>query len=149
MRDLFGIPLIDRIVWTLEIEIRFYLVCALMHRWIRAGKLWHIVALAVIGAGVTGLVSTNTDSLTLLSLSASWQFITLMFVGTIFAFLYRGLIGRRIAVIAMLVLLAAFYGELIRKPARVRKFAGRTCSDGVEEQAWSNGKVGMSGVSAL
>jgi peptidoglycan/LPS O-acetylase OafA/YrhL len=112
MRDLFGIPLIDGIVWTLEIEIRFYLVCALIAPWIRAGKLWHIVVLAVVGASVASLVSTKTDSLALLSLTASWQFITLMFVGTVFAFLYRGVIDQQRTILAVLMLLAAFYVQL-------------------------------------
>lgn len=35
VRDLFWIPSIDGIVWTLEIEVKYYLICALIAPWIR------------------------------------------------------------------------------------------------------------------
>jgi peptidoglycan/LPS O-acetylase OafA/YrhL len=52
LRDLFGVPAIDGIVWTLEVEIKFYLVCALLAPWLRRASPWLLVALVIMGCAV-------------------------------------------------------------------------------------------------
>lgn len=48
LRDLLGSPPIDYVVWTLEVEVKFYLVCALLAPWLRRGSMLVFVAPAVM-----------------------------------------------------------------------------------------------------
>ena len=47
LRDLLWVSSIDGVVWTLEVEIKFYLVCALIAPWIQRGRLLPLVLIAI------------------------------------------------------------------------------------------------------
>ena len=63
LRDVAGAPSIDGIVWTLEIEIRFYLLCLLIAPFLRDGRpAGVLVALAAVIAA-TAIVDVRWDGL--------------------------------------------------------------------------------------
>lgn len=100
LRDLFGVPAIDGIVWTLEIEIKFYLSCVVIWQGLKHGRLAVflfpvLIALASI-VGNQVLINSLVPYPALVSLiyavSFSGQFIVFIFIGVIFNFHYRRLL---------------------------------------------------------
>ncbi len=103
LRDLLWLPSIDGVVWTLEIEVRFYLLCALLAPWLAAGRMrvFYLVApLVALAAYVCG-----HNSARFFERHSQWhpfcyaiglngRAIVLMFVGVAFHYLHRGWIGR-------------------------------------------------------
>ena len=56
VRDIAGSPSLDGIVWTLEIEIRFYLLCLLLAPALRSGRsLWPVAAAGTLIAGTAAV----------------------------------------------------------------------------------------------
>ncbi len=104
VRDLFWIPSIDGIVWTLEIEAKFYLLCMVMAPALRRGHPLPILAaglaLTLFAVGCASLVPgwlTTSGSLysVLYALSLSAQMITFMLIGVVFNAHYRAVCPRR------------------------------------------------------
>jgi peptidoglycan/LPS O-acetylase OafA/YrhL len=126
-RDLTGVTSIDGIVWTLEIELKFYLLCALLAPWLAAGRARALYVAAPVLLAVVfgaGAVRENLAAAGPRVHQLGWvaavdaQFMLLMFVGTAFHFLYRGFVGRwhGVALIAGLFAVAcvAGYGGFLR-----------------------------------
>lgn len=101
LRDLAWAPGVDGIVWTLEIEVRFYLLCLVIAPWLRAGRLSGILAAAV----AVGVISAAANCLwpSILAAGGPWigpiymgsldgQMILYMLIGTLFNFHMRGLV---------------------------------------------------------
>ncbi len=118
VRDLFWIPSIDGIVWTLEIEAKFYLLCMVMAPALRRGHPLPILAaglaLTLFAVGCASLVPgwlTTSGSLygVLYALSLSAQMITFMLIGVVFNAHYRGCLSSAAAVGAAGLLLAASF----------------------------------------
>jgi peptidoglycan/LPS O-acetylase OafA/YrhL len=108
-QDIAGVKLIDGIVWTLNIEVRFYLLCALIAPWLVAGRAGSIVMLAAAGAVVAVYLAVNMPhSAFALGLASTWMFMSLMFVGTIWNFVHRGKIKVGDGFLLSAVLLVAF-----------------------------------------
>jgi len=107
VRDLAWIPSIDGISWTLEIEIKFYLLCALCAPLLLNGHFVSIVALIALfgGAGIAfSTVSVGQGLLTTWSvgqpyygimhaIGMSLLFIVYMLIGSLFNMHYRKLIS--------------------------------------------------------
>jgi peptidoglycan/LPS O-acetylase OafA/YrhL len=109
VRDLAWIASIDGISWTLEIEIKFYILCALCAGWIVRGR---TAALMLVLAGI-GAVSISVSRIAVGdSLLTSWStvqpyfgilhaigmsflFIVYMLIGTLFNLHYRERISSR------------------------------------------------------
>lgn len=98
VRDLFWIPSIDGIVWTLEIECKFYVIAAVMASWIRAGKVTPIIMFGAALAAFTSFLAffvpdwrVSADPLYKLSYatSLSGMEIGFMFIGTVVNYVYR------------------------------------------------------------
>jgi hypothetical protein len=94
-RDLFWLPPIDGISWTLEVEIKFYLLAALLAPVLIRGNLRALLCVALFGGALflwTGndleLIGRSMPSLArlILALQISWVMITFMFIGTLFHF---------------------------------------------------------------
>jgi peptidoglycan/LPS O-acetylase OafA/YrhL len=92
-RDLGGFPNIDRVVWTLEIELRFYLFCALLApllrahdagRLIAAGLLLAIVSIAIGEISVSALAADAAWTNLAPALGGTGQFIIFMMIGVLF-----------------------------------------------------------------
>lgn len=96
IRDLFWTRSIDGIIWTLEIEVKFYLLCALFIVWFRrfSIKVFFIPLILclfsfLLNSKLSVLQVSNIDlwrlSMTFIFVS---QYITFMFIGVVFHFLY-------------------------------------------------------------
>jgi peptidoglycan/LPS O-acetylase OafA/YrhL len=120
LRDILGQPSLDGIVWTLEIEAKFYLVCALLAFWLRRGRIEPLIA---IGLGCLLLTLFTTPvSPTLVNahprryaflciLQLHTVMIPFMLIGTVFHYHYRGHLSGREAVLLGGLLLACVLGQ--------------------------------------
>jgi peptidoglycan/LPS O-acetylase OafA/YrhL len=106
-RDLTATPSLDGIVWTLEVEVRFYLVCALMAPALRRGRAWSVGGPLVGVAAVVAIVDrwgglVGPVSLTWArargAIGLDGAMITFMLVGTACHLGVRGTTGKRAAV---------------------------------------------------
>ena len=103
LRDVFWVAGIDGIIWTLDVEIKFYIVCALGYRLLAAGNQRFLLVPLILSLPVL-IVAPMVGALAkagslyhgqLYTLCASIQYIDFMCIGVAFNFLYRGLIGFR------------------------------------------------------
>lgn len=112
IRDLLGLPSIDGIVWTLEIELRFYLLCLLLAPTLRAGRVRPLLAAALALAGATGLLAALPlppgGRAAAGELAVSAQMITFMLLGTLFHAWHRGTEDRAMLMGSGAVLLGLF-----------------------------------------
>lgn len=96
LRDLLWKPPIDWIVWTLEIELKFYLVCALLAPWLRrASLLVFVVPIALFGIVLAWSDVPWGELRRTLAYSA--EYMIFMFVGVAFNFRFR----KRISTLAL------------------------------------------------
>ena len=91
LRDLAGAPSLDGIVWTLEIEIRFYLVCLLVAPSLKEGRPAGVLTALVGVLAVTGVVdlawggrSSKGWSLIPYVIGLDGQMIAFLLIGTLF-----------------------------------------------------------------
>lgn len=115
LRDLASVPGIDGIVWTLEIEIKFYVLCAVLAPMFRRSNNLVFIVPVVIGAICMlahGYFDHHDASTRASKLVASYllggQFIVFMFLGTLFAFWTEGAIKARLALPTAAVFFAIF-----------------------------------------
>ncbi|TPN34810.1 acyltransferase [Mesorhizobium sp. B1-1-6] len=86
LREFFGMPSIDGIVWTLEIEIKFYLVCALGIALFRRGSIWVFAIPAALAACEFYMISSGFGQTAILPI----PFLIFMFIGVVFHYLHVG-----------------------------------------------------------
>jgi peptidoglycan/LPS O-acetylase OafA/YrhL len=107
IRDLAWVPTIDGIVWTLEIEAKFYVLMFLFAGSLRSGRIWPLIVMAflliclTVGASILPgwLSSGNVIYNFLYGLTLSAQMICFMFIGVAFNFFYRGCLSLRFTVL--------------------------------------------------
>ncbi|WP_439112242.1 acyltransferase family protein [Hydrogenophaga sp.] len=116
IRDIAWSRGIDGVVWTLEIEMKFYLVCAMLIVWFRQQSLKVFFAPAALFAFALYLnwkipvwSKTNTSAwqLAMTYLTVS-QYIIYMFIGVMFHYLKRGMIDANKAWLGICGLFAMF-----------------------------------------
>jgi peptidoglycan/LPS O-acetylase OafA/YrhL len=118
VRDLLGVRSIDGIIWTLEIEIKFYLVAGIIAPWLQRGSLWAFTAPAIawfatVACGWVMRMSYHnyfpvSAQYTAYSFGLETQFIVFIFIGVALNFAYRGLQPFRRIILVCLLLLVAF-----------------------------------------
>lgn len=86
LRDLFGVPSIDGIIWTLEIEIKFYLICALAMSWFRRSSLWVFAIPVALAAGEFYMIRSGFGVTALVPI----PFLIFMFIGVAFHYSRAG-----------------------------------------------------------
>ena len=96
VQDLFGAPSLDGIAWTLEIEVRFYLVVAILAGALREGRLRPVLLTAMVLSGVSAGVRVTEAGPPQQMLALSAQMICYMLIGTVLNYLQRGRINRRL-----------------------------------------------------
>lgn len=98
IRDLVGSRNIDGVVWTLEIEVKFYLLCACLLPLFRARIPWVFVAPVVLSIATMGLCAAlplfargnpAINRLAHAVIHAS-PFIVYMFIGVVFNYMHAG-----------------------------------------------------------
>jgi peptidoglycan/LPS O-acetylase OafA/YrhL len=98
IRDLMMSPRIDGVIWTLELEMKFYVVCALLIVWFRKHSLKvFLLPMALFAAAIWA--GTALDALSQQN-EALWrqannfifvaQHLIFLFIGVAFQYLYRG-----------------------------------------------------------
>lgn len=110
MRDLLQYPSIDGIIWTLEVELRFYVLCALLYPLLRNGSLVVLTVpfamaavIPLLGRDIPGILA-HTQYMYSLAMTAKMIgiYILFMFIGTAFNLHFRGkLSGLAMAVFAI------------------------------------------------
>ncbi|MFT0520505.1 acyltransferase family protein [Pseudomonas faucium] len=90
-------PSMDLVNWTLAIEIKFYLIAALMYRFIRSGDLRPFVLFSVAVLGVTtwrspeySVLDVGLFKISLDSIMTDLMFVCYMFIGVGFYNMYIG-----------------------------------------------------------
>jgi len=77
-RLLFGSRWVDYVIWTLEIEVCFYLLCAIIAPWLRAGSmLVFAIPLALSAASLfllTGIYATYAQALAFMLIGTAFNF---------------------------------------------------------------------------
>jgi peptidoglycan/LPS O-acetylase OafA/YrhL len=94
MRLLTGSKFIDYVVWTLEIEICFYLLCAAMAHWLRRGSLLVLIVPSAF------LILATHYPWPLSVLPSYLQALDFMFIGVIFSYHHDGKLETFTTVIA-------------------------------------------------
>lgn len=110
LRDVMWIKSVDGIVWTLEIEIKFYLICTLIAPWLRDGSLKSFIAPIVLFALIMflgeWLLTATTTMWNFLAFSA--PYILFMFIGVAFNFRFRRKISAGSATLLIVCLIGMF-----------------------------------------
>ncbi|CCM79562.1 acyltransferase family protein [Rhizobium mesoamericanum] len=110
IRDVLGTTNIDGIIWTLEIEMKFYLVCAIAAPFFR--KRSPLVFLLPIAIGVIALFIEASPGLTFATvagrMSFTSQFLVFMFAGTAFYYAHTGALSERSGLLLATLLIFAF-----------------------------------------
>ena len=115
LRDIFLAPSLDAVVWTLDIEVKFYLLCALGAPLFKAldpralllaltAELASIAASLVLAA----LPAASAAAMVAAVLSRDLAYIVFMFIGTTIYFMHVGKLGRRAGLALALALAFAF-----------------------------------------
>jgi peptidoglycan/LPS O-acetylase OafA/YrhL len=121
VRDLVPYPAIDGVVWTLEVECRFYLACILIVPLIRTANLWGIFAISLVFTiAIIAIQSTATPWLNSRPLAstlwASFRLAALsidfMWMGTVLSFQMRGLCTLKSTLITIAGLNTLFVAQL-------------------------------------
>jgi len=98
IRDIMWSRNIDGIIWTLEIEMKFYLICTLLIVWFRQYSLKVFltpIALFILALYITRIIpvwaSTNIQAYQLaMTYLTSSQYLIFMFIGVMFHYLHQG-----------------------------------------------------------
>jgi len=117
IRDAAWVPGIDGVIWTLDIEIKFYIVCALSAALLRAGRpsvflipiLLSILAV-LLGPTMASMLKTGSAYYGYLSVySTTVLFLDLMFIGVAFNFVYRRHLGGALFLAVVVGLFGAMF----------------------------------------
>ncbi|MEZ6136632.1 MAG: acyltransferase [Pirellulaceae bacterium] len=109
IRDLLQSRNIDGIIWTLEIEVKFYLLCALSIAWMRRQSL-NVFFIPLGFGGIALLLSTQLGSWSVnhpvwASFGTIWinltQYLVFMYIGVVFHYIHVGALGRKGGIIAI------------------------------------------------
>jgi peptidoglycan/LPS O-acetylase OafA/YrhL len=98
IRDVMMSPRIDGVIWTLELEMKFYVVCALLMLWLRKHSLKvFLLPLALFVAAMwtgTTLDSLRQQDVALWRQAINFMFVAqyliFLFIGVVFHYLYQG-----------------------------------------------------------
>lgn len=104
LRDFLSTPPIDRIVWTLEVEIKFYIIAALVAPWLkRFSPLVFIVPIFLIGAK---LAAPQLGSMIPSKFWYSAHHLSFMFIGVALNYFYCGGLSRALTSVICAALIA-------------------------------------------
>jgi peptidoglycan/LPS O-acetylase OafA/YrhL len=113
LRDLLWKPPIDWIVWTLEIELKFYLVCACVAVWLRRGSM-KVFVVPLLLLGVVWLWRDQPWGDVRRSLAYSAEYMIFMFAGIAFNYWFRSRLDT-----PLLALLSAYVLALVFAAMRI------------------------------
>lgn len=115
INDLYGLPSIDMVNWTLAIEMKFYLATALLFASIRARRLWPVLALSAFIATAVWFVvrqrlgDGNPFFPQFFMMTMGTAYLPFMFIGTAFKFHMEKALSTVGLIAAVTILLALSY----------------------------------------
>jgi peptidoglycan/LPS O-acetylase OafA/YrhL len=112
-RDLIGSPQIDYVVWTLEVEVKFYIVCLLIAPLLRSGSALAFLAPAAIAALVSIGLSHPPSHTALFAALFSGPMLIFMFIGVAVHYSFQKLLGN-VAAIGIIAALFVVFCALAR-----------------------------------
>ena len=112
-RDLIGSPQIDYVVWTLEVEVKFYIVCLLIAPLLRSGSALAFLAPAAIAALVSIGLSHPPSHTALFAALFSGPMLIFMFIGVAVHYRFQKLLGN-VAAIGIIAALFVVFCALAR-----------------------------------
>ncbi|GAC1336890.1 MAG: acyltransferase [Acetobacteraceae bacterium] len=120
VHDLANRPSIDLVNWTLTIELRFYLLMAVLAPWIRRGRLAAVfgpAALACLAALALSQPAVPAAGTIAFLTSSQLPFLVLMLAGVLFNYHVRGKLGTAglvagVVAMALLMVFAWWFGVL-------------------------------------
>jgi peptidoglycan/LPS O-acetylase OafA/YrhL len=109
----FGIPSFDLVNWTLAIEVKFYILMALLAAVIRKGDATALTAIAlflllVAMSAISGTLSASIENWFVLVARTDSPFLIFMLIGVLFSFRLRGLLSRTQLALGCLAFLDIF-----------------------------------------
>lgn len=119
VNNLFGIPSIDPINWTLSIEIKFYLTAALLGGYLLRPSFVYMAGFLCTLLAATALLAQHSAPPALwVALATEWNYLMFMLIGVPFYQHITGLIGLPALVGRSLLMLAAFSWNWTMGPER-------------------------------
>jgi peptidoglycan/LPS O-acetylase OafA/YrhL len=109
-RDIAWVKSVDGVVWTLEVELKFYLICALIAPWLRQGsmKAFLVPVALSLGSLFLGLALTTATTTRFFFIALSSPYLLFMFIGVALSYLHRRLLNHAEAAIVVAALLLMF-----------------------------------------
>jgi peptidoglycan/LPS O-acetylase OafA/YrhL len=91
-RDVVWVKSVDGVVWTIEIELKFYMICGLIAPWLREGSLKvFLVPVALLAIScILGATLPTAQTTTFFFVALSAPYLIFMFIGVAFNYLHRG-----------------------------------------------------------
>ena len=129
LRALIPFDRIDGVVWTIEVEIRFYIVCAIVSGLIARGRLSAFIVPVVLLSGGAVMALASTFGPVSLVQKALWKTVTVvalngpflifMFIGVAMNYHHRGYVSARSLAGLIVCLMAAFCGGVAITPSPI------------------------------
>lgn len=111
-RDWLGQSHIDGIVWTLEIEVKFYIFVLIFWKGITSGKLYPVIIITILACVLAHMKAsfdvTNDPKLTISNLIWAFPYLMYMSMGILFNYHHRKMIDTKTILIALAVMAIAF-----------------------------------------
>lgn len=107
-----GFPSLDLVNWTLAVELKFYLVAAILSPTLSAGKPWAGLMVGMLAAvGNVIIVKGWIDNPFVREATFGLQISTFMLIGTLFFLHYKNMIARKSLVIYGMLTIIVFAGN--------------------------------------
>lgn len=121
LRDILGTKGIDGIIWTLEIEVKFYLICALVAPLFAQRSAWVFAVPLLLAAAIILIAKTWMPGLDVLlgRMMFAAQFMIFMFAGAAFYYGYSGAIPERHATLLAAILVTLFLSTWYAYPVGI------------------------------
>ncbi len=116
LRGILGSRSIDGIVWTLEIEVQFYVICMFIIFWFQRGSLnvfFIPILLFLVSVGLSSQSAYLTTHYSVYYAKAAAflvfsPYVIFMFIGVVFHYLHQGLLKKTKAIISIITLFMFF-----------------------------------------
>lgn len=108
VRDLFWIPSIDGVSWTLEIELKFYLIMLIVYKMFKYTHYSILFSVFLLSFSVLCMQFLNIDNILKNLICLDAPFLIFMFIGSVFNLIHIQKIDIKIAIINVILYFCCF-----------------------------------------
>ena len=108
VRDLFWIPSIDGVSWTLEIELKFYLIMLITYKMFKRTYYSILFSVLLLGFSVLCMQILNIENNLKSLICLDVPFFVFMFIGSVFNLIYKQKIDIKISIINIMLFFSSF-----------------------------------------